>query len=341
MHVPSGGTRLANIRELLIMVFQHLDCTDLLRAQSVSHFWNVTVLGTPSLKPFLFKRAQTTDEEDPLFEHPNNDLIGHSAPHYVAAFQHSHNALVQFLDYPRPKIHMSRFVHAGISVPYMYTSPTRLPSPTARMRYVEGLSPTSVRQFHCVKCWTFHNPVLTERVHPLLHRILNQAPFCLKGFGSRLVLTLDLGERDATTILEVKESIKVLSDVCTVLKGVCADLQSHRLEKDVLTRPRCSQLVVTDHAELLLWEDKIGAVTIGDAVELSVYVCCQWLVAAKEVAEDFVFGPREIRKREMWKETLGDQIEQDELKSKYGSVVPEIDRLLLLFRGLSAGDRMS
>ena len=295
---PSAGSHLTQVRELLELIFQHLDYTDLLRAQSVSHFWRDTILGTASLLALIFKRSEPSNEGDVLFEHLDDEVHEALDPNNMILYMRSHMAFAEYLQDPSP------------SMPHWRQRGADLHTQSAQPQHCW---PGSLRRFHCTMCNSIHNPVVAERLHPLLHRILHHAPACIKGVGSRIVIILDFGRGDDSSIQVLRRVVSSISKLESVLERVTNDLDISRLQDDMLTRPFCSMLVVTDTWELVVEENASG-VTVGQAVELMAKMCCRVLETSKRsVQRD---GSRSL--------ALTKMVESAEL-------LAEVDRLLIVF----------
>ncbi|KAF2246082.1 hypothetical protein BU26DRAFT_607350 [Trematosphaeria pertusa] len=297
------------VRELIEVIFLNLDFVDLMRVRRVCRFWRQTITGAPSLQRILFKRAETTRKENYGFSRAIEDYHGPLDPEISRAINDWQFALRRFLDQPPTQDTLGVLDHANGSVA-MHLVRTD--------RFAAGW-PIDILDMFCQPCGSFHNIILEAHLHPLF-RHFKPHLVCFRSWGFRLIITAALQRWDfflhRPSVTFIRNSLDQTLDVYDTLRNIVHTMRAYGLEADMLTRPLCSRLIVTNTITLQVEEHHQG-VTVGQGATLMVKLCHESLTSLRNTVV-------EGRARE---DPEGKEIDRC-------TILGEIDRVLTLVKAL-------
>ncbi|KAF1948278.1 hypothetical protein CC80DRAFT_556510 [Byssothecium circinans] len=299
-HTPSAGTEIGNIGELQEMIFLCLTCTDLLRSRRVCRLWNATITGTKSLQPLLFKVRTLANAKDAnaLFKNAVTDFP--DMPDEVSAYMECGKADLKYLmdgnsDYMTYEVE-NNDRHRYIQSIYGNIYPHPWPNEMQRLR--------------CNQCNRGHEKIKDAVLHPLLQEIADLPYVCLKGWGTGVMLNVDVifyGGYGPMGIMDVAPfQCARLRQLFVIVSKIVDQVDTHDLEDDQVSSPATTKLItVVQHHYT---EIRHSGLPLMSALDTLVRTCMSFMYSLRGVMNaEAAFG-KVVKDEEFWK--VGDKVEE-------------------------------
>lgn len=249
--IPSAGTNVAGIYDLVEMVLVYLPYKDLTRCVQVSKFWCQCISSSAKLQRHLFKTPTELPppEED---SNPNFDPVSIAASTAIIPVgrdvgmpivQNSQSVLKEFLEQVTTK---SLCTDCGIIAHRKYLRhmlDIRCACQSLRLPRLRDGWPIDLGQIYCHQCKGFHAHIRHDHVHPVFQFLINVYT-CWKGSGASIYICIYLIPSFKQLMTCSEQYFNNFKLHAYGLKDVMDALESGKIQDDLFAAPIVKNLVL-------------------------------------------------------------------------------------------------